>query len=190
MIRRPRQGHLERTGSAAPTARTCATSHAGDRSRRLTVIGTIHTPYRTAQGTPIQPRFGAGVEASIVVRDEYGSALQDIEGFERLWLLYWLDRAGPFAPLVVPYRDDQPHGLFATRSPARPNPIGLSVVRFLARNGNVLRVADIDVRDGTPLLDIKPYVPQVDAHPQSKAGWFDSSRVERTTADNRFHPND
>ena len=138
------------------------------------------------QRNPIQPRFGAGVEANIAVREEYVSALQDIEGFERLWLLYWLDRAGPFTPLVVPYRDDRLHGLFATRSPARPNPIGLSVVRFLSRDGNVLRVADIDVLDGTPLLDIKPYVPQVDAHPDAKAGWFDSNRVDRTRADGRF----
>jgi tRNA (adenine37-N6)-methyltransferase len=159
----------------------------GPRSLTLTVIGTIHTPYRTAEGTPIQPRFGEGIEARVTVIDEYVAALQDIEGFERLWLLYWLDRAGPFAPLVVPYRDDRPHGLFATRSPSRPNPIGLSVVRLLGRDENALRVADIDVLDGTPLLDIKPYVPKVDAHPDSRAGWFDANRVDRTIADGRFH---
>jgi tRNA-Thr(GGU) m(6)t(6)A37 methyltransferase TsaA len=153
----------------------------------LTVIGTIHTPCQTPEGTPIQTVFGQGIEATVTVREEYAPALADIEGFERLWLLYWFDRAGPFAPLVVPYRDDVPHGLFATRSPSRPNPIGVSVVRLLERRGAVLRVADIDVLDGTPLIDIKPYVPQFDAFPGSKAGWCDRNRVDRTIADTRFH---
>lgn len=162
----------------------------GRRSLALTVVGTIHTPYRTPEGTPIQARFGEGIEATVTVREEYNDALADIEGFERLWLVYWLDRAGPYAPLVMPYRDDRPHGLFATRSPARPNPIGLSVVRLVARDGPVLRVADIDVLDGTPLLDIKPYVPQIDAYPGCRAGWFDSNRVDRTIADGRFHGRD
>ena len=153
----------------------------------LTVIGTIHTPFQTPEGTPIQTVFGQGIEATVTVREEYAPALADIERFERLWLLYWFDRAGPFAPLVVPYRDDVPHGLFATRSPSRPNPIGVSVVRLLERRGAVLRVADIDVLDGTPLIDIKPYVPQFDAYPRSKAGWLDCKRVDRTVADTRFH---
>jgi tRNA-Thr(GGU) m(6)t(6)A37 methyltransferase TsaA len=159
----------------------------GRRSLALTVVGMIHTPYRTPEGTPIQSRFGEGIEATVTVREEYADALTDIEGFERLWLVYWLDRAGPYAPLVVPYRDDRSHGLFATRAPARPNPIGLSVVRLLAREGALLRVADIDVLDGTPLVDIKPYVPEFDAYPDSKAGWFDCNRVDRTRADGRFH---
>ena len=153
----------------------------------LTVIGTNHTPFQTPEGTPIQTVFGQGIEATVTVREEYAPALADIEGFERLWLLYWFDRAGPFTPLVVPYRDDVPHGLFATRSPARPSAIGLSVVRLLERRGAVLRVADIDVLDGTPLIDIKPYVPQFDAFPGSKAGWCDRSGVDRTIADARFH---
>jgi len=153
----------------------------------LTVIGTIHTPFQTPEGTPIQTVFGQGIEATVTVREEYAPALADIEGFERLWLVYWFDRAGPYAPLVVPYRDDVPHGLFATRSPARPSAIGLSVVRLLERRGAVLRVADIDVLDGTPLIDIKPYVPQFDAFPGSKAGWCDRSGVDRTIADARFH---
>ena len=157
------------------------------RSLPLTVIGAIHTPYRTPEGTPIQTRFGEGIEATVTVHAQYTEALADIEGFERLWLVYWFDRAGPYSPLVVPYRDDRKRGLFATRSPARPNPIGLSVVRFLARSGAVLRVADIDVLDGTPLLDIKPYVPQIDAYADSKAGWFDDNRVDRRNADGRFH---
>lgn len=116
------------------------------------------------------------------------TALDDLEGFERVWLVYCFDRAGPFRPRVVPYRE-QPgeHGLFATRSPCRPNPIGMSVVLLVAREGNVLRVRGVDVLDGTPLLDIKPYVPEFDAHPSSKAGWLDECASHHEVADGRFH---
>jgi len=153
----------------------------------LRAIGTIRTPFTEASGTPIQPAFGTGIEGTVDVLPPYADALQDIEGFERLWLVYWLDRVGPFAPRVVPYRDTVEHGLFATRSPARPNPIGLSVVRLIERRGCVLRVSDLDILDGTPLLDIKPYVPAFDCHPGSKAGWFEGRREARTVADGRFH---
>jgi tRNA-Thr(GGU) m(6)t(6)A37 methyltransferase TsaA len=104
-----------------------------------------------------------------------------------VWLVYWFDRAGPYKPRVVPYRDTHERGLFATRSPCRPNPIGVSVVRLLGREGNVLRVGGIDILDRTPLLDIKPYVPEFDAHPASKAGWLDEQREDRREADGRFH---
>jgi tRNA-Thr(GGU) m(6)t(6)A37 methyltransferase TsaA len=153
----------------------------------LKPIGTIRTPFRTARGTPIQPLYGSGVEAVVEIDEEYSAALADVEGFERLWLVYWMDRAGPFTSRVIPYRDRVEHGLFATRSPARPNPIGLSVVRLVERRGAILRVADLDILDGTPLLDIKPYVPAFDSHPGSRAGWFDAASDERTVADGRFH---
>jgi tRNA-Thr(GGU) m(6)t(6)A37 methyltransferase TsaA len=153
----------------------------------LKPIGTIRTPFHVAEGTPIQPIFGSGVDAVVEIDEEYSAALADIEGFERVWLLYWLDRAGPFAPRVVPYRDCVERGLFATRSPARPNPIGISVVRLVERRGAVLRVTDIDILDGTALLDIKPYVPAFDSHPGSRAGWFDATADGRTVADGRFH---
>lgn len=150
-------------------------------------IGTIRTPYREAEGTPIQPVFGAGVEGTVDVFEEFAEGLVDLEGFERVWLIYWLDRAGPAELFVVPYRDASPHGVFATRAPSRPSPIGLSVVRLLERRGSTLRVADVDILDNTPLLDIKPYVPRFDAHPQSRAGWFDTTRADRRVADKRFH---
>jgi tRNA-Thr(GGU) m(6)t(6)A37 methyltransferase TsaA len=164
--------------------------HASPDSRRplvLTAIGTIYSPYQAPEGTPIQSVFGGDVEGTVVLRQEYEDALADIEGFERLWLLCWLDRTGPFTPLVVPYRDTVQHGLFATRAPSRPNPVGLSVVRLIERRGAVLRVAGIDVLDGTPLIDIKPYVAHFDAYPGSRAGWFDTSRVDLTVANGRFH---
>jgi tRNA-Thr(GGU) m(6)t(6)A37 methyltransferase TsaA len=150
-------------------------------------IGVIRSPHRAAAGTPIQPSYADSIEGEVVLDPALAPALDDLEGFERVWLIYWLDRAGPFRPHVVPYRDDREHGLFATRSPCRPNPIGLSAVRLLDRAGNVLRVAGLDVLDGTPLLDLKPYVPEFDAHPASRAGWLDQPGVDRRRADDRFH---
>ena len=154
---------------------------------QLKVIGRIRSPFREAAGTPIQPAYAEGVEGQVVLEEPFAEALDDLEGFERVWLVYWMDRAAPFRPRVVPYRDTREHGLFATRSPCRPNPIGLSVVRLLRREGRVLHVAGVDVLDGTPLIDLKPYVPEFDAHPASKAGWFEEAGADRRTADGRFH---
>ena len=153
----------------------------------LQVIGRIRTPFHAAQGTPIQSAYSRGAEGQVIVADHFAAALDDIEEFERVWLVYWMDRVVTFQPRVVPYRDTREHGLFATRSPCRPNPIGLSAVRLLRREGCVLHVADVDMLDDTPLLDIKPYVPEFDAHPSAKAGWFDASGVDRRVADGRFH---
>ncbi|MBN2194939.1 MAG: tRNA (N6-threonylcarbamoyladenosine(37)-N6)-methyltransferase TrmO [Polyangiaceae bacterium] len=155
--------------------------------REVWIIGRIRSPFVEAPGTPIQPAYARSAEGRVVLDPHLAPALDDISGFERLWLVYFMDRAGGYRPQVVPYRDTRPHGLFATRSPTRPNPIGLSVVRLLAREGNVLRIADVDVLDDTPLLDLKPYVPEFDAHPSSRAGWFDTSTMDRRTADTRFH---
>jgi tRNA (adenine37-N6)-methyltransferase len=150
-------------------------------------IGVIYTPFSLPAGTPIQPVYGENVEGRVLVNKPYDAALDDIEGFERLWLIYWMDRANPYKPRIVPYRDDREHGLFATRSPGRPNPIGMSAVRLLRREGSVLYVADIDILDGTSLLDIKPYVPGFDSYPGCRAGWFDRCAVDRRMADARFH---
>jgi tRNA-Thr(GGU) m(6)t(6)A37 methyltransferase TsaA len=154
---------------------------------RLRVIGRIRTPFVEATGTPIQPAYARGAEGRVVVDARFAAALDDLKGFERVWLVYWMDQAAAFRPRVVPYRDRQERGLFATRSPCRPNPIGISVVRLKGREGRVLRVADVDIVDNTPLLDIKPYVPEFDAHPSSKAGWLETGEVDRQVADGRFH---
>jgi tRNA (adenine37-N6)-methyltransferase len=154
---------------------------------KIQTIGIIRTPFLEASGTPIQAAYGKDIEGRVLLNEAYAAALDDIEGFERLWLIYWMDRVGQFKPRVVPYRDTREHGLFATRSPSRPNPIGMSVVCLLRREGSVLHIAGIDILDGTPLLDIKPYIPEFDAHPVSKAGWLDIPGVDRRKADNRFH---
>jgi tRNA (adenine37-N6)-methyltransferase len=159
----------------------------GARLLGMWVIGRIHTPFTEAAGTPIQPAYAEGALGRVCVDPSLAPALDDLEGFERIWLVYLMDRVGAFQPRVTPYRDTREHGLFATRSPCRPNPIGLSVVRLVRREGHVLHVADVDILDDTPLLDLKPYVPAFDAHPISRAGWFDACGEDRRVADDRFH---
>lgn len=154
----------------------------------LTPIGIIRSPFHEGPGTPVQPAFAEGAEGRVDLEEAYAAGLADLAGFDRVWLLYWLDRARPWRPRVVPYRDVVERGLFATRAPARPNPIGLSVVRLLAVEDHALRVADLDVLDGTPLLDIKPYVPGFDAYPEARAGWLDAAGPGRERADDRFAP--
>jgi tRNA-Thr(GGU) m(6)t(6)A37 methyltransferase TsaA len=153
---------------------------------RLITIGRIRSPFREPAGTPIQPSFAEGTEGVVEVFPEYADGLDDLDGFERIWLLYWLHRAPPARLHVVPFRDEVQHGVFATRAPCRPNPIGLSCVRLLRVEHNLLTVVGVDILDGTPLLDIKPYVPEFDAFPQSRAGWLAQGRHGRTRADHRF----
>ena len=151
----------------------------------LTPIGLIHSPHRQAEGTPIQPRWAAGSEGTVELFPEFAPGLRDLEEFARVWLLYWFDRARAARLEVVPYVDSQTHGIFATRAPSRPNPIGLSSVRLLAVEGSRLRVADLDVLDGTPVFDIKPYVPDFDVFPVKRVGWFTGARGT-WIADGRF----
>jgi tRNA-Thr(GGU) m(6)t(6)A37 methyltransferase TsaA len=154
---------------------------------RLKPIGVVHSPYREPGGTPIQPAFGGGVRGEVEVFEEYADALDDLEGFEHIWLIFWLHRARPHRLKVVPYRDTVERGVFATRAPSRPNPIGLSMVRLIGREGNRLQIEGLDLLDGTPLLDIKPYIPKIDARAGSRAGWFDKILKAREVADGRFH---
>ena len=154
----------------------------------LTPIGVIHSPFRAAPGTPIQPAYAGEAEGAVEVFPEFEAGLRDLAGFERIWLLYGFDRAGPARLRVVPFRDLVERGIFATRAPCRPTPIGLSCVRLVAIAGRRLTVAGVDVLDGTPLLDIKPYVPEFDAYPRSRAGWLDASPERQTRADARFPP--
>lgn len=151
----------------------------------LKPIGWIHSPHREATGTPIQPRWANGIEGTVKLFPEFAAGLRDLDGFERVWLLFWCDRARPAQLEVIPYRDTQMRGVFATRAPSRPNPIGLSSVRLLAVEGATLRVADLDVLDGTPLLDIKPYLPDCDVFPVERIGWWAEAR-HAPAADNRF----
>jgi tRNA-Thr(GGU) m(6)t(6)A37 methyltransferase TsaA len=151
-------------------------------------IGVVRSPFVRHEGTPIQPALAAGIEGEIVLEPRFAPALADLGGFERVWVIYLFDRAAPYRPLVVPYRDDRERGLFATRAPSRPNPIGLSALRLLGIAGATLRVADLDILDGTPVLDLKPYVSAFDSFPRARAGWLDDGRVAAARADGRFVP--
>jgi len=153
---------------------------------KLTPIGIIHTPFKQAAGTPIQPSVADGAEGTVEVFPDYAEGLRDLDGFDRIWLLYWFDRAREPRMLVKPYMDTVKHGIFAVRAPARPNPIGLSCVRLVAVDGAMLSVADIDILDGTPLLDIKPYVPRFDRFDVERSGWLDHIGSHTGRADSRF----
>jgi tRNA-Thr(GGU) m(6)t(6)A37 methyltransferase TsaA len=152
----------------------------------LKVIGTIHSPFREAAGTPIQSALARGVEGSVEVLPEFVPGLQDLEGFERVWLLYWFDRAAPARLVVKPFLDEHQRGVFATRAPCRPNPIGLSCVRLLGIEAARLRIGDVDILDGTPLLDIKPYAPQMDCFDVRRTGWLQNKGGNAVVADSRF----
>jgi len=152
----------------------------------LRPIGVIRSPHRDPKETPIQSARAEGFQGEVILDEPYVAGLADLEGFERIWLIYFFDRARTWKPRVVPFLDDRERGLFSTRAPARPNAIGLSVVRLLSVSGDTLRVDGIDALDGTPLLDIKPYAPTFDAHPNSRAGWLDSVKGKRKFGDRRF----
>ncbi len=141
---------------------------------RLVPVGRIHSPHQDPGATPIQPRFARGVRGRVEVFEAYEAGLADLEGFSHLFLIYVLHRAAPPALTVVPFMDDRPRGIFATRHPARPNALGLSLVRLVGREGRWLEVEDLDVLDGTPLLDLKPYYPAFDApEGEVRAGWLE-----------------
>src|ERR1017187_1287270 len=152
----------------------------------LTPIGVIHSPHQRAEGTPIQAALAAGVKGTVEVFPEYAAGLRDLDGFERIWLVYWLDRARLAELGVTPYLDTTPRGLFATRAPCRPNPIGLSAVRLLGIAGSVLQVDGLDILDNTPLLDIKPYIPAFDGFEAKRIGWCENAKGGSVAADGRF----
>ncbi len=156
----------------------------------LTPIGTIHSPYTTLAGMPIQPAGAKGVAGTVELLPELTPGLADLDGFSHLILIYWFHQSNGYALSVTPFLDKAPRGLFATRAPKRPNAVGLSVVRLSGVRGNVLDLLDVDVLDGTPLLDVKPYVPAFDAHPEARAGWLEgrTAGLARTRSDGRFCP--
>ena len=135
------------------------------------IIGLIHTPFTEPKGTPIQPPASKGIGGSVEVFPEYAEGLKDIVGFSHVFLIYHMHLARP-SLIVKPFLDDAVRGVFATRSPGRPNTIGLSLVRLLCVEGNILRIQYVDIIDNTPLLDIKPFVPEFDMRTPTKVGWY------------------
>ena len=137
----------------------------------LKPIGVIRTPFKSKRETPIQPTRSNAI-GKIELEPEYSAGLTDLVGFSHIYLIYYFHRSSGYELLVKPFLDDRQRGLFATRYPARPNSIGISIVRLLAREENILTVGDIDVLDETPLLDIKPYVPDFDKREKVSTGWY------------------
>ena len=141
-------------------------------SIELKPIGIIRTPYTEPQDMPIQGRFRDNVEGWIELNEEYVPGLQDLEGFSHLFLIYYFHRSDKVELEGRPYLEDETHGIFATRSPHRPNHLGLSIVRLQRIEGNRIYFTEVDVLDGTPLLDIKPYVPDFDVRTEVTTGWY------------------
>jgi len=151
-------------------------------------IGIIHSPFNSPAGTPIQPAGARDVEGRVEVFSEYTAGLDDLAGFSHIFLIYHFHLSKKFTLKVTPFLDNRERGLFATRAPSRPNPIGLSVVRLVDITGGTLTVLDVDVIDGTPLLDVKPYVPEFDVRKVDHTGWIGKRTKEIETAvdDGRF----
>ncbi len=146
----------------------------------LVPIGTIRSEHTVASETPVQPPFARGCRGRVEILPEYEKGLQDIDGFSHVILIYHLHQSPPPALIAKPFLDDTPRGIFATRAPWRPNPIGLSVVRLVKREGAVLFLDSVDILDGTPLLDVKPFVARFDLPESSRSGWIE--QVDRETA--------
>lgn len=156
----------------------------------FSTIGQIHSPFHHIEGMPIQPSGAKDIEGTVEVHAKYADGLSDIEAFSHIILIYVFHRAEGFQLQVKPFLDDSVHGVFATRAPRRPNPVGISIVELLKRDGNVLLVKGVDVLDGTPLLDIKPYVPAFDVFQVSSVGWLEKKQqyAKAQKSDRRFDP--
>ncbi len=144
----------------------------------MQLIGRVRSPYTDAQQIPKGLGAKHEVEGLLELRAEFEAGLSDIEGFSHLYVIWAFDRSEGYTVLVTPPSDDRPHGVFATRSPRRPNPIGLTVVELLGRDGPVLRVRGIDMLDGTPILDIKPYLSNVPEN-RLRRGWLAEAEARR-----------
>jgi tRNA (adenine37-N6)-methyltransferase len=151
-------------------------------------IGIIHTPHQEPRGTPIQASAALGIQGTVEILPEFTLGLQDLDGFSHLILLYHCHLCKEHTLRVLPFMDQAEHGVFATRAPARPNPIGLSVVRLIEMQKNMLTIQDVDMVDGTPLLDIKPYLPHFDVRSVDRIGWLQDNvqKLHHTKDDARF----
>jgi tRNA-Thr(GGU) m(6)t(6)A37 methyltransferase TsaA len=151
-------------------------------------IGIIHSPFTDLADMPIQPTGEKAAEGTLEIYPAFRDALADLEGFSHIYALYFFHKVNGWQPKVVPFLDKQPRGLFSTRAPRRPNPIGLSLLKILAVEGGSVRVAGVDILDGTPLLDIKPYIPGFENPQDVHIGWLEgrAAEVKKRESDRRF----
>ncbi|MDP8214767.1 MAG: tRNA (N6-threonylcarbamoyladenosine(37)-N6)-methyltransferase TrmO [Candidatus Euphemobacter frigidus] len=155
---------------------------------KYTPIGIIHSPFKEPKGTPIQPAGAKDIDGTVEVFPECAEGLKDVEGFSHIILIYHFHLSKKSPLKVKPYMDNNAHGVFAMRGPSRPNPIGISIVRLIRIEENILHIRDVDIVDGTPLLDIKPYVPEFDIREVEKTGWLDKNvhKLSSSKDDGRF----
>lgn len=154
----------------------------------LKPIGFIKTPFVEREGMPIQPTGATGVKGEIEILDEFMEGLKDLEGFSHIILIYYFHKSEGFQLNVKPFIDDHLRGVFSTRAPKRPNPIGFSVVKLNRIEANRLFIENVDMLNGTPVLDIKPYIPDIDSPVADKIGWLEgiSSNMRSKKSDSRF----
>lgn len=155
---------------------------------KIDIIGTIHSPYTQLDDMPIQPKGAKETLGTVVLQPQYQEGLRDLSGFSHIYLIYYFHQAQRVELTVTPFMDTASHGVFATRSPLRPNHLGISIVKLLGIDKHILQVGGIDVLDGTPLLDIKPYIKNFDEVESSRSGWMQSSlkEVVQKRSDKRF----
>jgi tRNA-Thr(GGU) m(6)t(6)A37 methyltransferase TsaA len=151
-------------------------------------IGTIHSPFHALSGMPIQPCSESSAPGTLEILTDYLPGLKDLDGFSHIILIYHLHQSHRKDLRVVPFLDSESRGVFATRAPNRPNPIGLSVVKLIRVEKNTVFVENLDILDGTPLLDIKPYIPEFDSPQEYRLGWLENAktRARTTRSDRRF----
>ncbi|HEC89032.1 MAG: tRNA (N6-threonylcarbamoyladenosine(37)-N6)-methyltransferase TrmO [Thermoplasmata archaeon] len=155
---------------------------------RVKPIGVIHSPFREPKDIPIQSSVARDIEGTVEVYKEYMEGLKDLDGFSHIILIYYFHLSKKYSLKVKPFMDDNLRGVFSTRAPSRPNNIGLSIVRLIKIEGNILYIKDVDVVDGTPLLDIKPYVPEFDVREDVRIGWLRDNiyKLSESKDDGRF----
>jgi tRNA-Thr(GGU) m(6)t(6)A37 methyltransferase TsaA len=151
-------------------------------------IGYLKSPFTELENMPIQPKGGSEIIGEVVVDEQFEKGLDDLEGFSHIYLIYQFHKATRTELQVIPFMADSVKGVFSTRSPLRPNHLGLSIVTLLKREGNRLTIRGVDILDGTPILDIKPYIAHFDHISESRSGWMTAAEVdvEKKRSDNRF----
>lgn len=152
----------------------------------LTPIGIIKTPFKEKSGVPIQAKVGESIEGYIEIAQEYVDGLADLNEFSHIHIIFHFNQHNSYKLSVTPYMDHVPRGLFSTRAPTRPNPIGLSLVELVSIEKNIIRFKGVDMLDNTPVLDIKPYFADFDSRQNTRSGWLDRVKKRRTISDDRF----
>ena len=151
-------------------------------------IGIINTPFKSQEGMPIQPGGAKGIRGTVTMKRNLMEGLEDLDGFSHIYLIYHFHKSKSFTLKTHPFLDDKSRGVFSTRAPQRPNPIGISVVKLIRIEKNILEIENVDMLDGTPLIDIKPYVPDFDAQKADKVGWtaHKTGDINSVRSDDRF----